>query len=330
MNVPLSSLRDGELFAVHVSLDAETIDAPRPRVRGRGVHPGPAEAHARARRDHGPEGPRRADASRRRRRRRCRRPVPAGPRPGRPERCSSASPRTSPTKSTGVPMFVLVTRTDGTKGEASVTVTTSAGSAEAGTRLHRDEHDRHVRRRGRLAAARRDPDPPGRRARGRPDVLGLAHRCPVREARRAEPARRRSSTTTLPPTSRRASRSAARSTASRARAWCSTDLGTDLDVGNGPFTFPGTRADGLPYDVTVKTQPRNPDQVCTVSHGAGTLTGANVSDIAVHCAPPTPPPGLDPTFGSDGRVSTAGRRRRRPRPCSSSPTAASSPPAVAS
>ena len=27
MNVPLSSLRDGELFAVHVSLDAETIDA---------------------------------------------------------------------------------------------------------------------------------------------------------------------------------------------------------------------------------------------------------------------------------------------------------------
>ena len=27
MNVPLTSVRDGELFAVHVSLDAEAIDA---------------------------------------------------------------------------------------------------------------------------------------------------------------------------------------------------------------------------------------------------------------------------------------------------------------
>ena len=40
-----------------------------------------------------------------------------------------------------------------------------------------------------------------------------------------------------------------------------------------------------------------------MSQGAGTLHG-NVSDVAVHCAPPTLPPGLDPTFGSGGRVST--------------------------
>ena len=68
--------------------------------------------------------------------------------------------------------------------------------------------------------------------------------------------------------------------------------------------MPGTRADGLPYDVSVKTQPSNPDQVCTVSHGAGTIHGADVGDIAVDCATPTPPSGLDPTFGGDGRVST--------------------------
>ena len=83
-----------------------------------------------------------------------------------------------------------------------------------------------------------------------------------------------------------------------------TDLGSELTVaGNGPFTLPGTRADGLPYDVKVRTQPRNPDQVCTVSQGKGTLH-ANVSNVAVHCAAPTLPPGLDPTFGSGGRVST--------------------------
>ena len=41
-----------------------------------------------------------------------------------------------------------------------------------------------------------------------------------------------------------------------------------------------------------------------MSNGAGTVTGADVTDIAVDCAPPAPPSGLDPTFGSDGRVST--------------------------
>jgi uncharacterized delta-60 repeat protein len=83
------------------------------------------------------------------------------------------------------------------------------------------------------------------------------------------------------------------------------DLGSELAVsGNGRFTLPGARADGLPYDVTVKTQPSSPDQVCAVSQGTGTIHGADVGDITVHCATPAPPPGLDPTFGSDGRVST--------------------------
>ena len=82
------------------------------------------------------------------------------------------------------------------------------------------------------------------------------------------------------------------------------NLGADLDVGNGPFAFPGAVADGLPYDVTIATQPSDPDQVCTVRNGAGNVAGADVTDIAVECAPPAPPSGLDPTFGGDGRVST--------------------------
>ena len=83
------------------------------------------------------------------------------------------------------------------------------------------------------------------------------------------------------------------------------DLGSRLTVAaNGPFTLPGSRADGLPYDVKVTTQPSSPDQVCTVSDGTGTIHGADVGDVAVRCVTPAPPAGLDPTFGSDGRVST--------------------------
>jgi uncharacterized delta-60 repeat protein len=85
-----------------------------------------------------------------------------------------------------------------------------------------------------------------------------------------------------------------------------SNLGAEVPVpANGSFTFPGTASDGQPYEVRVKTQPQNPDQVCTVEHGTGHVSGANVSDIAVHCATIATPSGLDPTFGNGGRVSTA-------------------------
>ncbi len=70
------------------------------------------------------------------------------------------------------------------------------------------------------------------------------------------------------------------------------------------FTFPGTASSGQPYEIVVRTQPHNPDQVCSVQHGAGTVASADVSDIAVHCVTPAAPPGLDTTFGGTGRVST--------------------------
>ena len=59
----------------------------------------------------------------------------------------------------------------------------------------------------------------------------------------------------------------------------------------GASPSPGPVAAGQRYEVAVATQPSNPDQVCAVEHGAGTVGSANVSDIAVHCATTPRPPG---------------------------------------
>jgi hypothetical protein len=61
-------------------------------------------------------------------------------------------------------------------------------------------------------------------------------------------------------------------------------LGNDLSISNnGSFAFSGRLASGGPYSVTVKTQPTNPSQTCTVSSGSGTVGGANVPAVAVAC-----------------------------------------------
>ena len=51
----------------------------------------------------------------------------------------------------------------------------------------------------------------------------------------------------------------------------------------GSFTFSTSIASGAAYAVTVLTQPANPSQTCTVSNGSGTVTGANVTTVAVAC-----------------------------------------------
>jgi hypothetical protein len=52
--------------------------------------------------------------------------------------------------------------------------------------------------------------------------------------------------------------------------------------GNGTFTFAVPVAQGGTYSVTVQTQPAA--QTCTVANGAGTMGGANVTNIVVTCA----------------------------------------------
>lgn len=53
---------------------------------------------------------------------------------------------------------------------------------------------------------------------------------------------------------------------------------------DGAFAFANTVAAGQPYAVTVKTQPSDPTQTCTVNHGAGTIAESDVGDVAIVCA----------------------------------------------
>jgi hypothetical protein len=50
---------------------------------------------------------------------------------------------------------------------------------------------------------------------------------------------------------------------------------------NGSFTFSTEINDDATYEVTVKTQPDS--QICTVSHGAGTISDADITNITISC-----------------------------------------------
>src|SRR5258706_4625460 len=59
----------------------------------------------------------------------------------------------------------------------------------------------------------------------------------------------------------------------------------DLRVGvNGAFTFSSRVAKGDTYTVTVKTQPSNPAQTCTVRAGSGTIANAGITGVVVSCS----------------------------------------------
>jgi len=61
-----------------------------------------------------------------------------------------------------------------------------------------------------------------------------------------------------------------------------------LVTANGNFTFPQRLADGASYAVTVLQQPVEPEQVCSVIGGDGTIEAADVVDVVVDCAVPVP------------------------------------------
>lgn len=54
-------------------------------------------------------------------------------------------------------------------------------------------------------------------------------------------------------------------------------------VANASFEFFNKQNDGEMYDVTVLSQPTNPEQTCTVSNGQGTVNGADVDTVDVTC-----------------------------------------------
>jgi hypothetical protein len=62
------------------------------------------------------------------------------------------------------------------------------------------------------------------------------------------------------------------------------DGGDDLaKTGDGTFTFATALKNHSTYDVTVRTQPSG--ETCTVANGAGTISGTNVTNVSVTCAP---------------------------------------------
>lgn len=52
---------------------------------------------------------------------------------------------------------------------------------------------------------------------------------------------------------------------------------------SGSFSFPTALASDAAYSVTVRTQPRNPTQMCAVENGAGRVTNGAISDVLVRC-----------------------------------------------
>jgi len=58
------------------------------------------------------------------------------------------------------------------------------------------------------------------------------------------------------------------------------DLAINAD---GSFTFPTATEDGGSYNVSILTQPDGPDEICSISGGAGTISGEIVNDVSVTC-----------------------------------------------
>ena len=80
----------------------------------------------------------------------------------------------------------------------------------------------------------------------------------------------------------------------------------DIPASNGSFAFPAGLVSASDYAVTVRAQPVDPDQTCTVSNGNGVIADTDVTDVAVDCVTLPPDAHLDPAFGTDGKVTTPG------------------------
>ena len=304
IKVPLASVRTGELFAVHVTLEAEAVN-------DRGAESA-VQAYIRDPQGGGP-ALLTAHGLRARGKPKFKEPAVSSPKPAR---CPGGRSRNAGAIQLSEPSFstsessrdplVLVTRTAGARGGASVTLTTQAGTASAGRDF------RSTRTTVRFGSGDRTPrlvEIPIREDKTieRPEkfTVSVSHpRCATLGARRS------ASVTILdddqpPPPPPPAFTIGGTIDGLQGSGLVLSNLGAELPVsGNGSFTFPGTASGGQPYEVNVKTQPHTPDQVCTVDRGVGHVASANVSNIAVHCTRLTTPTGLDSTFGSGGRVST--------------------------
>ena len=303
VNVPLRSLGSGQLFVVKVSMDAETIDerghesaasafvadpphtGSRLAARGLNPHRGPQSSEP---------------ATQPQPAARC----PAGPSP-HGGTVQLSSPAFTVGEASGTPL-VLVTRTRGSRGATSVTVKTSGGTARSGsdfkptkTLVRFENGDTSPRL---VEIPIREDMTAERPESFTVSLAGL--RC-------AKLGKQRSASVTIldddqPPATPGGSSPTFTVGGTvdglEGSGLMLVNQTTQLHVaGNGRFTFPGTFPAGSPLDVRVQAQPTNPDQVCSVVDGTGTII-ADVTNVAVHCTRVAIPAGLDTTFGSGGRV----------------------------
>jgi uncharacterized delta-60 repeat protein len=77
-----------------------------------------------------------------------------------------------------------------------------------------------------------------------------------------------------------------------------------ISPGNGPFVFALPVQTGSLYQVSVIRLPVSPVQICSVVNGSGTMGDANVTNVQVNCVTPGGSSGLDPSFGGTGKVSS--------------------------
>ena len=300
IDVDLSSLATGELFATHIAVDVQAIDS---RGRESGVQAFVADREPVLAVTTGlsargeptfPEPPARTVVI----------PTcPSGPAPGAGTlQFSQAGYVTDETM--GTP-FVLVTRTGGTEGAVSASVITSDGSAEAGadytavsTTVRFEDGDSSPRlveipilqdalieSDESFDVSLLDPNCGafGDQTTAEVTIAGIA----------------------VPPAPETFTIGGTVTGLEGSGLVLATLAADDLAVdANGPFEFTPPVVDGLNYDVSVVTEPNDPDQRCTVTNGTGRVAGADVTDIIVECATPPPVSGLDLTFDGDGRMST--------------------------
>jgi uncharacterized delta-60 repeat protein len=302
LDVDLSSLAVGELFATGITVDTQAIDT---RGRDSGVEafvrnpeaitPLVVAEGVRARGEPDFEAP----------------PVtppapavcPLGPAPGAGT-LQFSRPDYLTDEAVGTP-FVLVTRTGGTAGAVSASVVTSDGTAEAGAdytavsttvRFEGGDSSPRLVEIPILEDGVLEPDETFDVSLLDPNcvALGVPSTAEVTIAGVTEQPEPETHTIGGTVTGLEGS-----------GLVLETSGADDLTVdANGPFEFTPPAPDGRVYDVSVGTEPEDPDQRCTVTNGTGTVQGADVTDIAVECATPPPVSGLDLTFDGDGRTST--------------------------
>ena len=323
LRIPLASVRVGELFGVHVSLEAEAVD-------NRGVESG-ALAYLR---DPQERGPALLEANGLTRRGKPNFQEPAS-KTQKLARCARAVSRHAGTVQLSAPAFtvsesdhdplVLVTRIGGSRGATSVMAQTSGGTARSGTDF---KPTRTLVRFENGDSSPRLVEVPIREDRSResPESFKVS----LSEIQCAKLGKQRSASVTIldddqpPPPPPPAFTIGGTVDGLQGSGLVLTNFGAPLPVSaNGGFTFPGTASEGQQYEIHVSTQPSNPNQVCTVQNGSGQVSSANVTNIAVHCAAVaaapgtgtapsgTSPSGLDTTFGDTGRVSTPGSGEAR-------------------